>query len=560
MNRQRRWSMVGINTSKKIKEIMESPHLPVLVQNMTSRSISDLVNRVGVENSHAIVLHASNEQIKGMLDIQLWQNKPGKMDLLQIDSFFPWLQIWNDLGAEFVSEKLVSLGAEFVAVCFEKHLTAYNTEVVGLAASGESFGRFDVIPANGIDEIEDELIWFVLLDTLRHLHIHAAEFLDTVLERCSFVRSILREDIAEHHLPEDMQRDLGQERDERAEETGYISATDAFAFLSISDTGTFEEVMLNVQYDDLTRRYFRIQNTQPDAKSRDIDTPDPGEGVMGVESAFTHSQTPGVQVQTSETSQEDLLQLNGILVELGIGPRRESPQLLPPAEEKSYQSLTHLLDQAMHSLQRDSEELFEKRRDEILYLSNILIAGTGVHGAQFTETNAVRAVRSTCNLGLDYLVHHQNADPEELYYSFLSAEPGALLPFQIGYKLLNQVPENCAAALRSFLSSKRTTSRLKRVPWIAAQLDHILPGDSLVEKVTAGKFEELKRDIDLLSLVLDHTAVHAMDYLIDPFPVLPKIISMNPQPIRLDRSIRFISGLGDLEIIQDYVDNLLLDI
>ena len=116
MGNRSRQSLVRINTSQKIRKIIESPHLPVLVDSMSSRSLSELIDQAGVENSHAIMKCASNAQIKAVLDIQLWQSQPGKTETLRVDDFFPWLEIWNDLGAEFVVEKLKSLGVEFIEV------------------------------------------------------------------------------------------------------------------------------------------------------------------------------------------------------------------------------------------------------------------------------------------------------------------------------------------------------------------------------------------------------------------------------------------------------------
>jgi hypothetical protein len=326
---------------------------------MSSRSISDLVNQVGVESSHAIVRHTSNEKIKGILDIQLWQHQPGEFDKLQIDDFFPWLQIWNELGPEFVSEKLEALGVEFVAVCFEKHISAFDTQVVGLAEGGEwesesaghNFGRFDVIPAKGVSDAVNEEVWFLVLETLDHLQTHANEFLEAVLLGCSFVRSILREDVTEHHAPEEMQRDLGEERDKRAEHTGYITTTDAFAFLSITRSKTFEVLVLDGMYDELTRRYFRIPKEESGMDSENSEQP------HNMDSRTER------EMSSSETSPEELLQLKGILVELGINTERKAPQLLRPPEATPHKSLTHLLDQAMRSVQDKSGELFERRRD-----------------------------------------------------------------------------------------------------------------------------------------------------------------------------------------------------
>ena len=177
----------------------------------------------------------------------------------------------------------------------------------------------------------------------------------------------------------------------------------------------------------------------------------------------------------------------------------------------------------------------------------------------FTELNAVRAVRSTCNLGLEYLVKHLAQRPDELHFEFLSPEPGLLRPFQIGFHLLNQFPSTCIEAVVAFLSGERLISRLRRAPSVSAQLEDIMPGEQLILKVLDRNYEDLKQDFELLALVLDHTSIHCLDHLVDAFPVFPKILRMHPPPVYVDRSIRFISDLQDLDDIQRYVTNLRID-
>jgi hypothetical protein len=539
MSTQRHQSVTALNRQNKIQKLMDDPHLPALVETLPAQSLSELIDQVGIENNHAVVMHASNEQIKGVLDIQLWRGSPGKQETLNPDDFFPWLESWNELGANFVSDKLEGLGEEFLALCFTKHLVATDITVVGLSAAGHDFGRYDVQPKRNIDQADNEAIWYVILDTLQHLHASSPDFLEAVLRRCSFVRSILKEDISEHHVAEDLQVDLCQERDQRAERTGYVAATDAFALLSMSRDATIEEVLARTQYDELSRRHFRLEVSQAGVEP-DQDTP---ESLL------------------DEPSLEGSLQgLKEILGELGITRAGQSSSLLLPGKGARPDSTTRCLDRAMVALQEESVEMFARRRREILYLANVLIAGVGLRGSAFTELNAVRAVRSTCNLGLEYLVQHDFLQVDESYFEFLSQEPGLLRPFHIGFHLLNRVPLTCIEGVTGFLSSKRLISRLRRAPSISAQLDDLLPGEQLIQKVLAGKFEDLKQDIELLALVLDTTSVHCLDHLVDAFPVFPRILRMQPPPVYLDQSIRFISTPQDLDDIQRYVSGLRVDL
>jgi|APSaa5957512535_1039671.scaffolds.fasta_scaffold150045_2 hypothetical protein len=117
---------------KKLESIIDSPMLPALVEQLPAQLFSELVDQVGIERSQPLIAHATNDQIKGLFDIQLWQSEPGKDDTINVDDFFVWLNSWLEAGPVFVSEKLEGLGDEFVAMCFSKHMSATDRTKVGL--------------------------------------------------------------------------------------------------------------------------------------------------------------------------------------------------------------------------------------------------------------------------------------------------------------------------------------------------------------------------------------------------------------------------------------------
>ena len=254
---------------KKIESIIDSPMLPALIEQLPVQSLSELIDQIGIERSQPLIAHASNDQIKGIFDIQLWTTEPGKDDAINVDDFFIWLHTWLEVSPAFVSEKLEGLGDEFVAMCFSKHMSATDRTKVGLldefdfSNAGDDFGTYDVAPKAGLDEIDDEQIWATILETLEDLQANSSDFLDKVLRRCSFERSILNEDISEHHVSEDLQLHAGEQRESRSEKTGFVIATDAFAFLSIAKDADLMEVLASVQYDSLSRRYFKLPKVAP---------------------------------------------------------------------------------------------------------------------------------------------------------------------------------------------------------------------------------------------------------------------------------------------------------
>ncbi len=511
------------NVASIIDELLDSPQLPALLDELPAQTIAHLLAVTGIES---LATNIPVHKLEAVLDIQLWQASPGEQQALDPEQFLPWLESWNEAGSEFVASRLEALGSEFVAVCFARYLSATDTSLVGISQSGHEFGGYDVVPKQAADEGVDEA-WFILLETLQHLHAVAPDFLTQVLNRCSFVRSILREDVSEHDMYGHIHQHLEEDRELKAEQAGFVTPTDAFAFLTISRDSDPDEVLESVAYDELSRRYFRPRALRIDA-----------------------ADTPLVM-----TSQADLSALKQTLGELGISGVPIAGLL---SHDRSEAPKT-LLDTAMTALAEESGDLFQRRKDETLYLANVLIAGVGLRGTAFSEANAVKAVQATCNLGFEYLIRETGLAREEAHFELLSAEPGLIRPFQLGFSLLNRIPVAAASAIADFLRDSRTHSRLKRVPWIASQLDHLLPGHTFLKKVEERRFEDLKPDIQLLALVLDNVTILCLELLLDPFPVFPRILSMEPTPMRLDRSLRFVRDLEDLARIELCLSTLTVD-
>ncbi len=327
-----------------------------------------------------------------MLDIELWKGDPGQVESLDGRSFIAWLDVWNALGAEFVADKLILLGEEFVAYCLGEHLAIADKDVVGVATPGYEYGRYDLMPR---DEYAGDggltSYWEVLHCSLDMLWSENPDFLLRVLGRCIFVRSIHNEDVSENNVADRLHLDMAWEREQRRAGEGFASSEDASAFLLASRDRSLDELMIQVSYDLLTARHFRVQR-QRDMPATDdrINVEKPGEAGT-VDDAVSEVEEP--------MSADDVAEVESALKGLGV---MEEPQ---PAVR---QLLTNgkrgqtplLLDRVMQDLANTSPLMSQQRLDEIVYLANILMAGTELAGQTFSEANAVKAVRATCNLGL----------------------------------------------------------------------------------------------------------------------------------------------------------------
>ena len=78
------------------------------------------------------------------------------------------------------------------------------------------------------------------------------------------------------------------------------------------------------------------------------------------------------------------------------------PMLLAGPQNSREQTLE--LQLRLDRLQVTQPDLFAARLGELIYLANVLMAGSWYQGARFTESEAARAALACANLGLDAVV------------------------------------------------------------------------------------------------------------------------------------------------------------
>lgn len=132
------------NSNSQIEQLLSSEHLPALIDNLPPSTLHSLIEKVGVERSHEIIAVASNEQIRAVLDIQLWQTQLGSADQLKIGNFNSWLQIWNDLGAEFITNKIQNIACDLFVLSLARYFLIHDLDKISQAGSGIHFGRFQL--------------------------------------------------------------------------------------------------------------------------------------------------------------------------------------------------------------------------------------------------------------------------------------------------------------------------------------------------------------------------------------------------------------------------------
>ena len=69
-------------TSKSglLQKLQDSPQLPALIENLQPTVLHKLIQQIGLKDSGDIIAHATTNQLKEILEVELWQNqKPGPL-------------------------------------------------------------------------------------------------------------------------------------------------------------------------------------------------------------------------------------------------------------------------------------------------------------------------------------------------------------------------------------------------------------------------------------------------------------------------------------------------
>ena len=190
---------------------------------------------------------------------------------------------------------------------------------------------------------------------------------------------------------------------------------------------------------------------------------------------------------------------------------------------------------ALDGLQHIDAKLFSERLSELVYLSNVLIAGTILDGKRCDEVAAAQAALATCNIGLSYL-GEDTSDADAVC-------EGLVRLFRIGWQILLQIPKHLTAQLVSTLRSTEFTAKLFDRRWILSEVDATL--DELVGHVDNSRFSEAKTNLAFISLVIEPETCDALQLLISDYPRYP-----------LDGQLRYIESMEDISNIDNFMATL----
>ncbi len=114
-----------------LDRIMETPNLERAVPRLQPHMLHRVIQTCGLENCGELVSLATAEQLRGVLDLDLWRSRrPGGDERLDADRFGEWLEALADAGADVAARTLAKFDAHLVSTSLAQYIRVFDVAVV----------------------------------------------------------------------------------------------------------------------------------------------------------------------------------------------------------------------------------------------------------------------------------------------------------------------------------------------------------------------------------------------------------------------------------------------
>lgn len=520
--------------SALINKILANPQFPAYVQTLEPQVLNKLVQRVGKEDAQALLTHATDIQIRDLIETDTWcSNNPGEEEAFDPAKFLEWLELWIDMGPDFLTAKLKALGSELFAFTLQRFVVVVDLDEIGVSGAVDTFHNFGVMPKSDAE-------WPLILRLLIEAWDEDATFLEECLARCCQRRSLVVEKtyITDN---ESLEFDVAGNRDRHRREQGYVTSVSAAAFLTQARDNAMNQLLIEVAYDPLTSVHLRQASLRSAVDS----------GNAPSIHSESNSATPEPATATAEEAWQEL----NLLVS-ALTTEAESPaaRLLLGSDTDSELYLKRQL----RILELQNPQALVARQNEIIYLANILMEGVSIQSRRMSELEAAQCANATVNLGLMFCVFEEAWDDEQaILNSMLLEAPGLIKAFRVGYHLLCQIPPQIMVALQQELTTPYARRRLRREPWIQQLVTDSLHGLDQGPWIYSGVIHRVDTILEAMSLIADNTICQQLSILNNELPCFPESLDANTAAsFHVDSRWRFIETPADLQRLQAYLGNL----
>ncbi len=442
-----------------LARILDEPELAPMVQALPGRTLARLVEHLGLEDAGELLALASAEQLREVLDEDLWHSaRPGQDEQFDAERFALWLEVLVEAGPALAARKLTELPEELLLLALHRMVLVVDLDALAVLATG---GAFDDALDKALEscpslELEQYRVvarrhegWDALAAILAELDSHHHRLLRGWLERLSEATASYLEDhggLYEVLTSEQMlEVDAAADREDRRAAEGFLSPSSASSLLALARATGLEELERQLQADPVTRAYFRWY--APTVRA------------------------PAQQVRAARLV--ELLEEAGL--EAPVVPRVAGR--LPGAVEPPGAASRRRLEAALAALAMADPAAAERRALELGYLANVVAAAVSADGRPLRPLEAGEAALATCALGLEHL----GGTSEK---RTLVREAGAVRLFLVGVHLLHHrlalpalaalerklAEEGPDPARRSHLAREVRRAAERHTPWALRRL------------------------------------------------------------------------------------------
>ena len=528
------------NATQLVKALMKQPQLPAYVRQMETPVLNSLIQHVGKEDAQDLLVLASANQIREIIALDVWESDgPGMAECFSPSKFLEWLYIWQDMGSQYLAEKLHELGSDLFSAALLEYAVVVDMDVVGVQGSVDVFANFGVLP-------HEETDWPPLFALLADVWSVDSELLLDVLGR-SCLRRSLRSDTAAISAEDILVReDVAGDRGDEQMQRGFVGPLEAAVMLSDAKSTSLENLLIEVAYDGTSALHLRRIRQQQEAAAAE----------QKEEAKRSDTQSASTrEEQQGGTPTNDWGDIEGLLASVELFPRKEATALLEGPAKAHRDYLAKHLDQ----LAEEDPSALADRQGELVFLANTLLGGTTIQGEEVSREEAAKAARALCNLGLIYCAKVEAWDTEaNVVSSFLKAEPGLVKAFRIGYHLLTAVQVATVKALFDVLHSRTIERRLMGNTWLRERIQSVFDPVASIGEPAFENVEGLPKLIESLGMTFDASTCHCLGVLSDSFPCFPQALDPDHDPVHVETATRYVSDYEDLQRIALFLANIRL--
>lgn len=391
-------------SGRLLAHLLEQPELVSLVRQLPAPALGRLIDTIGLEGSGELVALATTDQLQGVFDADLWRaDAPAADEQFDVTRFALWLAVLLEAGEAALVERLCELPLDLVTLGVHRLVLVIDIDAWALTLS--EAGEAADLTEKALDSClyeeweefrlmsRDASSWDTVLTALLALDREHHDRLRRILERCAAMSSEYIDDqggLYEVLTSDEMlESDARAERDDRRAGAGYVSPTDASAFLALARDG----LAYPEGTDPVTRAYFR----------------ELGESTK-------RPQAPHAAAGASAEATTPVTQLMRLIDQVDSEPASDAMPTLGSSSAALTVADHGDLNGALAQLREHHPTVYARRLEELSYLANVLVAAYSDGGRRLRPVEATEATIAITNLALARLagIMRSRSEPKRL--------------------------------------------------------------------------------------------------------------------------------------------------